>query len=316
MRLWLVPAAFLAAVAGAAVVAPGARALAAPATPFTAPAVSLASPALSLAAPVTLAAPAAVSLAMPSALPAPAACMPAVASASGALAPFFATAAAAAPDASADDAEPTMERFIDREFIASVVGAPAGRALTGAELETRTHDVGLLLRCPVCQGSSVADSPSSTAINMKNEVRDLLAQGYDQPQILAWFEASYGQFVLMQPKAEGLNMLVWLGPGVLLLAGLALVVLQIRKSMRGPEDDPSLAGDEPQVDPELESYLRDARALAFGDAAPPAAGVSRGNGAGPSAADDREAARAPHGGADADFHGRSASEASPDRRSN
>ena len=182
--------------------------------------------------------------------------------------PVFAT-ATASPDVQANEAqvEPTMERAIDRAFVASVVGQPAGRPLAGAELETRTHEVGLLLRCPVCQGSSVADSPSSTAINMKNEVRDLLAQGYDQPQILAWFEASYGQFVLMQPKAEGLNMLVWLGPGVLLLAGFVLVVVQIRKSMRG--GDEVEATDEPAVDPGLESFLEEARALAFGDGAPP-----------------------------------------------
>ncbi|HEY0838798.1 MAG TPA: cytochrome c-type biogenesis protein CcmH, partial [Vulgatibacter sp.] len=236
----------------------------------------------SITAPAVSVAPAALSLA------APAACLPPVASAAGALAPFLATAAPPDGQPAPGDAEPTMERFIDREFVASVVGPPAGRPLQGAELETRTHEVGLLLRCPVCQGSSVADSPSSTAINMKNEVRDLLAKGYDQPQILAWFEASYGQFVLMEPKAEGLNMLVWLGPGVLLLAGLVLVGLQIRKSMRGP-DDASLDEGAPAVDPELESYLRDARALAFGDAADGSASTS---------------------------HGRSKGEDSPDRRSN
>jgi len=177
--------------------------------------------------------------------------------------PVFAT---AAPDTqpNAAQVEPTMERAIDRAFVARVVGQPSGQPLAGAELETRTHEVGLLLRCPVCQGSSVADSPSSTAINMKNEVRDLLAQGYDQAQILAWFEASYGQFVLMQPKAEGLNMLVWLGPGVLLLAGFVLVVVQIRKSMRGGDD--VVAPEAPAVEPDLESYLEEARALAFGDA--------------------------------------------------
>lgn len=193
---------------------------------------------------------------------APAACLPVVASA-----PLFASAPVdgalgGGDEAQADAAEPTMERAIDRAFVATVVGQPAGKPLVGAELETRTHEVGLLLRCPVCQGSSVADSPSSTAINMKNEVRDLLAQGYDQRQILDWFEASYGQFVLMEPKAEGLNMLVWLGPGVVLLAGLALVALHLRRSMGGevPED----AEEAPAADPELDDYLREARALAFG----------------------------------------------------
>jgi len=213
-----------------------------------------------------IAVPVIVSPAAATAFAAPAVCLPVVASA-----PLLASApidrALGGGDVvqagtSADAEEPTMERLIDRAFVATVVGQPAGRPLTGAELETRTHEVGLLLRCPVCQGSSVADSPSSTAINMKNEVRDLLAEGYDQQQILAWFEASYGQFVLMEPKAEGLNMLVWLGPGIVLLAGLVIVAVQLRKSMRS--GDPEATEATPAADPEMDEWLREARALAFG----------------------------------------------------
>ncbi|HWV38546.1 MAG TPA: cytochrome c-type biogenesis protein [Vulgatibacter sp.] len=217
----------------------------------------------------SIAVPVIVSPAAATAIAAPAACLPSFASATS---PLLAAApadgglegAGTGAEAAAGDAEPTMERLIDREFVSTVVGQPAGRPLAGAELETRTHEVGLLLRCPVCQGSSVADSPSSTAINMKNEVRDLLAEGYDQGQILAWFEASYGQFVLMQPKAEGLNMLVWLGPGVVLLAGLVIVALQVRKSMRSSGLEATEEEAAPAADPELDEWLREARALAFG----------------------------------------------------
>ena len=48
-----------------------------------------------------------------------------------------------------------------------VVGAPRGTALSGAALDARTEEVSALLRCPVCQGLSVADSPASMATNMK-----------------------------------------------------------------------------------------------------------------------------------------------------
>ena len=66
-----------------------------------------------------------------------------------------------------------------------VVGPPRGKALAGEALEARTEEVAGLLRCPVCQGLSVADSPASMAVNMKAQTKELLAQGYNQEQILA-----------------------------------------------------------------------------------------------------------------------------------
>ena len=63
---------------------------------------------------------------------------------------------------------------------AFVVGAPKGPPLAGTALDARTEEVGALLRCPVCQGLSVADSPATMASNMKAQVRELLAAGYDR----------------------------------------------------------------------------------------------------------------------------------------
>lgn len=80
-----------------------------------------------------------------------------------------------------------------------LVVPPRGAPLTGDALETRTEQVASLLRCPVCQGLSVADSPSSTAQNMKAHIRELVAQGYNQDQILAYFERSYSEFVRLEP---------------------------------------------------------------------------------------------------------------------
>lgn len=113
---------------------------------------------------------------------------------------------------------------------AFVVGAPKGQPLAGPALDTRTEDVAGLLRCPVCQGLSVAASPSSMASNMKAEVRSLLAVGYSDEQVLAYFERSYGEFVRLQPPLRGVNWLVWLGPVAALLAGGGTVVLALRRS--------------------------------------------------------------------------------------
>lgn len=109
------------------------------------------------------------------------------------------------------------------------VGSPKGRPLTGDELKARTHAVGGLLRCPVCQGLSVSDSPAEMAVNMKGQVRELLARGYTEEQILEYFERSYGQFVLLKPKFQGVNTLVWILPVAALLLGAAIVFAKMRK---------------------------------------------------------------------------------------
>ncbi|HYC59208.1 MAG TPA: cytochrome c-type biogenesis protein, partial [Thermoanaerobaculia bacterium] len=112
---------------------------------------------------------------------------------------------------------------------ANFVGAPQGTPITGQQLTQRTNEVSALLRCPVCQGMAVADSPAEMAVNMKAQVHELLARGYTEEQILKYFELSYGQFVLLRPKFEGVNRLVWLLPVGALFAGIAIVWFALRK---------------------------------------------------------------------------------------
>jgi cytochrome c-type biogenesis protein CcmH len=125
------------------------------------------------------------------------------------------------------------------------VGKPEGPPVPAAQLDTRTNEVAGLLRCPVCQGMSVADSPSEMAVNMKHQVRELLARGYTQEQILRYFERSYGQFVLLKPKFQGLSSLVWILPILALAVGAWIVFSVMSKSSAPPvettDDDPYLA---------------------------------------------------------------------------
>jgi cytochrome c-type biogenesis protein CcmH len=151
---------------------------------------------------------------------------------------------------------------------AVVVGAPRGPHLEGAVLEARTKEVGGLLRCPVCQGLSVADSPSDMAVAMRHQVRDLLAAGYDQEQILQYFERSYGEFVRLRPPLRGVNWIVWLAPALGLLAG-ALVV---GWALKGPRTAAAVAEPAPAVkgrdalpdDPALHPYVLRIRERAYG----------------------------------------------------
>ena len=114
-------------------------------------------------------------------------------------------------------------------LLLALLGTPQGTPLQGAALERRTMQVSSLLRCPVCQGMSVADSPSTVALDMKEQVRELLARGYTEEQILSYFERSYGEFVLLKPKFHGVNALVWILPLLALAIGATLVLMKVRK---------------------------------------------------------------------------------------
>lgn len=152
---------------------------------------------------------------------------------------------------------------------ATSMGAPRGQPLSGAALDARTEDVAGLLRCPVCQGLSVADSPATMARDMKAKVREELAAGYDKDQILEDFERSYGEFVRLQPTLHGVNWLVWLGPLAALLLGAVLVTRALRRSGSGTAAAPARAPglpsrDELPEDPRLATAVLRVRELAYG----------------------------------------------------
>jgi len=166
----------------------------------------------------------------------------------------------------------TSDETVPRELLEpeALVGAPAGTPLAGAALDARTQEIGSLLRCPVCQGLSVADSPASMAVNMKGQVRQMLARGYTESQILTYFEGSYGAFVRLEPPLRGVNWLVWLAP----LAGLVLGGVVVARMLRARGAAPSAApGPERQDvptrttlpdDPELARHVLRVRELAYG----------------------------------------------------
>jgi cytochrome c-type biogenesis protein CcmH len=65
-------------------------------------------------------------------------------------------------------------------------------------------------------------------------VRELLSRGYTEEQILSYFEKSYGQFVLLKPKFQGVNALVWMLPVLVLLIGLVIVVTKAKRLEKTP----------------------------------------------------------------------------------
>ena len=138
-----------------------------------------------------------------------------------------------------------------------LLGEPAGPPLAGDELAAATEEVAGLMRCPVCQGLSVADSHTPSALAMRVKTEALLQAGYSREQVLTYFESSYGEFIRLAPRAEGFNLVVWLLPAVGLLIGGLLVWRRLRSSGGAvetvqTEEDPELAAYRERVRREVE----------------------------------------------------------------
>jgi cytochrome c-type biogenesis protein CcmH len=96
-------------------------------------------------------------------------------------------------------------------------------------LEAKVAEVSSVLRCPVCQGLSLNDSPSQLSQQMRQIVREKLQAGESPEQIKAYFVSKYGEWVLLEPKPKGMNLVVYLAPFILLLGGGGLIVVMVRK---------------------------------------------------------------------------------------
>ena len=121
----------------------------------------------------------------------------------------------------ASDADAIEEATTDIQ--AALPGVTPGTPPPADDVQIIARDIGEGLRCPVCQGMSVADSTSPAAVAMLRKIESLVAAGYARRDIDAYFVSKYGEWVLLKPTTTGMNKVVWLGPFVAFLAGLALV---------------------------------------------------------------------------------------------
>jgi cytochrome c-type biogenesis protein CcmH len=126
--------------------------------------------------------------------------------------------------------------------VALVLGALAiaARPAASEAPEERVERIAAELRCPVCQGLSVADSPSETARGMRELVAQRVAEGHGDEEIREEFRRSYGDWVFLSPPTTGPAALMWLLP--LALVGLGAAVAWTRARGRpAPGREPAPA---------------------------------------------------------------------------
>ncbi len=85
------------------------------------------------------------------------------------------------------------------------------------------------LRCLVCQNESLAASQAELALDLKQEIREMMKKGESDKQIVAYLVHRYGDFVLYKPPVKSTTLLLWYGPFLFLVAGLAALYFSIKK---------------------------------------------------------------------------------------
>jgi cytochrome c-type biogenesis protein CcmH len=92
--------------------------------------------------------------------------------------------------------------------------------LPDAKMQERYLGLTHELRCVKCQNESIADSPVEIAADLRREVRESLLAGRSDEEIRSTMVSRYGEFILLRPRWSARNALLWLAPGLMLLAGL------------------------------------------------------------------------------------------------
>lgn len=130
----------------------------------------------------------------------------------------------------------------------TVCATEAPSASADPALEARVTAIGEELRCLVCQNQTIADSHAELAIDLKNQVREMLQKGMTEKEIKTYMVERYGDFVLYRPPMKTTTWLLWVGPFLLLLGGLLALILKLRQRAKrmANGDGQTLSADEHQ----------------------------------------------------------------------
>ena len=131
-------------------------------------------------------------------------------------------------------------------LIAPAVPAVAKEAQPSASdpaLEERVMKLSKELRCLVCQNETLADSRADLAVDLRDQIREQMRAGKSDKEIISYLTQRYGKFILYNPPVDPTTYLLWFGPFVLLLAGMALLFRYLRQRRDLIVEQPLSTGD-------------------------------------------------------------------------
>ncbi len=141
-----------------------------------------------------------------------------------------------------------FERLLAQLLLALVLipayGNEAKPVAQDVALEKRVIAVTNELRCLVCQNQTIADSQAPLAIDLRNQVRNMLKEGKSRDEIVDYMVKRYGDFVLYRPLVKSSTWVLWFGPLVLLVLSIAVLVFKLRQRHMALQQEASLSSRE------------------------------------------------------------------------
>jgi cytochrome c-type biogenesis protein CcmH len=99
-------------------------------------------------------------------------------------------------------------------------------------VEQRLLNIAEEMRCLVCQNESLAASRADLAVDLRRELREQIRQGRSDDEIREFMVSRYGDFVLYRPRVQPVTWLLWAGPFVLMVAGVVVLMVYLRRRGR------------------------------------------------------------------------------------
>jgi cytochrome c-type biogenesis protein CcmH len=128
-------------------------------------------------------------------------------------------------------------------LVQSVHAIDSAPAFDDPALQSRYERLARELRCLVCRSETIADSNAELAADLRRQLRELMAAGKSDDEIIQYMTDRYGDYVLYKPRFAGKTLVLWLVPGLLVLGGIAVAaVVVVRKSRLPSDTDPADPG--------------------------------------------------------------------------
>lgn len=123
-----------------------------------------------------------------------------------------------------------MKKFLSAFITVALAAVVIGGLIAGDPTpQDRVESLGKRIKCPVCQGVTIGESPSETAQTMMDIVREKVAEDWSDDQIIQYFEDRYNTAILVDPPFSGVTLAVYLLPVIALAIGVGLILSRRRK---------------------------------------------------------------------------------------
>jgi cytochrome c-type biogenesis protein CcmH len=146
-----------------------------------------------------------------------------------------------------------MRRILAIVGVVVALGFSSAKAVQPDEImadpvkEARARNLSRELRCMVCQNQSIDDSEAPLARDLRLLVRERIAAGDSDAQVIDFLVARYGEFVLLKPRFESETLLLWLLTPLVLAGGGLALLMQARRRRKGPPTIPLSAEEETRL---------------------------------------------------------------------